>query len=635
MLTEQLRIFRKLHRTSKWVAGRVGSGSRLKSSFIFQEYLERQQKICTNYERKYPNCVHVRRTLWTDCSYPKKQILGKTIPWKNVLRLPLCLICNSLVRTYLAKSYPVLNGNLQPIHQHVFESNLRNSMIYSKRYLELMEQVMKGGGEKAILRHTQRNKKLLVRERLQLLLDKEGILELSPFAGLGMPYGDIPAAGCLTGIGKISGVWCVFIANDATVKGGTAYPVTVKKQLRAQDIAIQNGLPCIYVVDSGGAFLPLQADIFPDKNQGGRMFYNEAMMSAVGIPQVAVVCGSCTAGGAYIPTMADETVMVNRIGTIFLAGPPLVKAATGEDVSPEELGGAILHAKVSGCIDHFAATEEEAYECVRNIIATLNLELPPNKTTDFEEPLYKAEELNGLAPRDYAHTLNIKLVLSRLTDGSRFLEFKALYGTSLVTGFAQIKGHLVGIVANNGELTHDASLKGSHFVQLCDQRDIPIIFLQNTRPNVTMAATLSKAEDVTNQLKAQGSMISAVACATVPKITIIIGGCYGGESFPMCGRSFDPNFLFLWPNARIGLVGPNYCSEILEPVGEIQDEAQLKIMKEMLENESSAFHSSSRVWDDGVILPKDTRMVIGQCLNIIKQKPRLHSKPERRAVLRM
>ncbi|XP_060685766.1 methylcrotonoyl-coenzyme A carboxylase 2 [Hemiscyllium ocellatum] len=617
----------------KWVAGWLCS--RLNISFIFQEYLTRQKKTCTSNKRKHPNCIHAQRTLWTDHTCLKRQILRKGIAWKNVLCLPLCLTYSSFIRTYLTKSYPVLNGSIQPIHRHVFEFNLRNSMACSERYLELMEQVTKGGGDKAILRHTQRNKKLLVRDRLQLLLDKGEILELSPFAGLGMPYGDIPAAGCITGVGKVRDVWCVFIANDATIKGGTAYPITVKKQLRAQDIAIQNGLPCIYLVDSGGAFLPLQADIFPDKNHGGRMFYNEAVMSALGIPQVAVVCGSCTAGGAYIPTMAEETVMVDRIGTIFLAGPPLVKAATGEDVSPEELGGASLHAKISGCIDHFAATEEEAYECVRNIIATLNLDIPSNKISDFEEPLYAAEELNGLAPRDYAHTLNVKLVLSRLTDGSKFLEFKALYGTTLVTGFAQIKGHLVGIVANNGELTHNASLKGSHFVQLCDQRDIPIIFLQNTRSNVTMAGTLSKAEDVTNQLKAQGTMISAVACSTVPKITIIIGGCYGGESFPMCGRSFDPNFLFLWPNARIGLVGPSYFREIQKSDGEIQDETQLKIMKEMLENESSAFHSSSRVWDDGIILPKDTRMVIGQCLNIIKQKPRLHSQPEKHAVLRM
>ncbi|GCC32851.1 hypothetical protein chiPu_0011315 [Chiloscyllium punctatum] len=617
----------------KWVAGWLCS--RLNISFIFQEYLTRQQKMCTYNKRKHPNCIHAQRTLWTDRTCLRRPILRKGIAWKNVLCLPLCLTYSSFIRTYLTKSYPVLNGSIQPIHRHVFEFNLRNSMACGERYLELMEQVTKGGGDKAILRHTQRNKKLLVRDRLQLLLDKGEILELSPFAGLGMPYGDIPAAGCITGVGKVRDVWCVFIANDATIKGGTAYPITVKKQLRAQAIAIQNGLPCIYLVDSGGAFLPLQADIFPDKNHGGRMFYNEAVMSALGIPQVAVVCGSCTAGGAYIPTMAEETVMVDRIGTIFLAGPPLVKAATGEDVSPEELGGASLHAKISGCIDHFAATEEEAYECVRNIIATLNLDIPSNKISDFEEPRFAAEELNGLAPRDYAHTLNVKLVLSRLTDGSKFLEFKALYGTTLVTGFAQIKGHLVGIVANNGELTHNASLKGSHFVQLCDQRDIPIIFLQNTRPNVTMAGTLSKAEDVTNQLKAQGTMISAVACSTVPKITIIIGGCYGGESFPMCGRSFDPNFLFLWPNARIGLVGPSYFREVQKSDGEIQDETQLKIMKEMLENESSAFHSSSRVWDDGIILPKDTRMVIGQCLNIIKQKPRLHSQPEKHAVLRM
>ncbi|XP_051868794.1 methylcrotonoyl-coenzyme A carboxylase 2 isoform X2 [Pristis pectinata] len=617
-----------------WVAGRFGSGSRPNASFIFKECLKIQQETCNSYKRRQPYYAPDERRLWTANTCFKTHILGKRILWTKLLSSPDNLMFNNLVRTYVTKAYPVLNGKLHPIHQHVFESNLQNSMIHSKRYLELMKQVQKGGDEKAILRHTQRNKKLLVRERLRLLLDTEEILELSPFAGMGMPYGDIPAAGCITGIGKVNGVWCVFIANDATVKGGTVYPVTVKKQLRAQDIAIQNGLPCIYLVDSGGAFLPLQAEIFPGENHGGRAFYNEAMMSAAGIPQVAVVCGSCTAGGAYVPTMADETVMVDKIGTIFLAGPPLVKAATGEDATPEELGGATVHAKVSGCIDHFAATEEEAYKCTRNIIATLNLELPPNMPTDFEEPLYAAEELNGLAPKDYTHTLNIELVLSRLTDGSKFLEFKALYGTTLVTGFAQIKGYLVGIVANNGELTHNASLKGSHFVQLCDQRGIPIIFLQNTRPNVTVTGTLPKAEDVTNQLKAQGSMMASVACASVPKITIVIGGCYGGESFAMCGRSFDPNFLFLWPNARIGLVSPNYCSKFLESDGEIQDEVQLKIMKEMLEVQSSAFHSSSRIWDDGVILPTDTRTVIGRCLNIFKQKPRFHSHLERQVILR-
>ncbi|XP_069794518.1 probable methylcrotonoyl-CoA carboxylase beta chain, mitochondrial isoform X3 [Narcine bancroftii] len=430
----------------RWIASQFGSGSKLNFSFIFKEYLKVQQENCHSYNRRQPYYASEERRLWTANTFLRTHILGQTILRMKLLTFPHSLMFNSLVRTCVTKAYPVLNGELKPIHQHVFESNLRNSMIQNKRYLELKKQALKGGGEKAILRHTQRNEKLLVRERLRLLLDKEEILELSPFAGLGMPYGDIPAAGCLTGIGKVSGVWSVFIANDATVKGGTVYPVTVKKQLRAQDIAMQNRLPCIYLVDSGGAFLPLQAEIFPDKNHGGRAFYNEAIMSAAGIPQVAVVCGSCTAGGAYIPTMADETVMVDKIGTIFLAGPPLVKAATGEDTNPEELGGATLHAKVSGCIDHFAATEEEAYKCARNVIATLNLELPPKMQTDFEEPLYAAEELNGLAPRDYTHTLNIKLILSRLTDGSKFLEFKALYGTTLVTGFAQIKG----IIHNEG-----------------------------------------------------------------------------------------------------------------------------------------------------------------------------------------
>ncbi|XP_062920264.1 methylcrotonoyl-coenzyme A carboxylase 2 isoform X3 [Mobula hypostoma] len=596
-------------------AGRFGSGSTPKSSFIFKEYLKTQQETCNSYKKGRTYYTSDVGRSWTANICFRNHILGKTILWMKLLSFPHSLMFNSLERS---------SEMMTP----------RNLKLLIFWYLELMKRVQKGGDEKAILRHTKKNKKLLVRERLRLLLDTEEILELSPFAGMGMPYGDIPAAGCLTGIGKVSGIWCVFIANDATVKGGTVYPVTVKKQLRAQDIAIQNGLPCIYLVDSGGAFLPLQAEIFPDENHGGRTFYNEAIMSAAGIPQVAVVCGSCTAGGAYVPTMAEETVIVDKIGTIFLAGPPLVKAATGEDTTPEELGGATLHAKFSGCIDHFAATEEEAYKCTRNIIAGLNFELPTNMPTDFEEPLYAAEELNGLAPKDYAHTLNIELILSRLTDGSKFLEFKALYGTTLVTGFAQIKGHLVGIVANNGELTHNASLKGSHFVQLCDQRGIPIIFLQNTRPNVSIAGTIPKAEDVTNQLKAQGSMIASVACASVPKITIVIGGCYGGESFAMCGRSFDPNFLFLWPNARIGLVNSSYCSKFLENDGEIPDEGQWKIMKEKLEVESSAFHSSSRIWDDGVILPADTRTIIGRCLNIFKQKPWFRSRIERQVILR-
>ncbi|XP_063748398.1 methylcrotonoyl-coenzyme A carboxylase 2 isoform X3 [Eleginops maclovinus] len=504
-------------------------------------------------------------------------------------------------------------------------------MCMKQTLMELTDKAMKGGGEKAIARHTQRNRKLLVRDRLRLLLDDEDFLELSPLAGLGLPYGDIPAAGCLTGIGRINGLWCVFIAMDATVKGGTAYPITVKKQLRAQEVAIQNRLPCVYLVDSGGAFLPLQSEIFPDKNQGGRTFYNEAIMSAMKIPQVSVVCGSCTAGGAYIPTMAEEAVMVHRIGTIFLGGPPLVKAATGEEVTPEDLGGATLHAEVSGCVDHFSLDEKEAYDCTRNIVSTLNFQLPEEEEEDEErmrkrkaeeEPLYSSEELLGLAPKSYTHSLDVKVVVSRLTDGSRFQEFKARYGTTLITGFAKIHGNLVGIVANNGELSYQAALKGSHFVQLCDQRDIPLLFLQNTAPTAALTLTTTQAEVNTNRLKAQGSMMSAVACASVPKITVVIGGCHGADSYAMCGRAFDPNFLFLWPNARVSMTAPGHAASLPSPDSEGEEEKK-KLedkLNKRLDEESSAFFSSGRLWDDGVILPQDTRKVLRHCLDIIKQQ---------------
>ncbi|XP_026783671.3 methylcrotonoyl-coenzyme A carboxylase 2 [Pangasianodon hypophthalmus] len=523
-------------------------------------------------------------------------------------------ISSSVRRRSLPSAFPVVDGACQLIHRHVFEANLQNSQACQQRYLELKEKVLKGGGENAIARHTQRNKKVLVRDRLQMLLDDDDYLELSPFAGMGLPYGDIPSAGCLTGIGKINGLWCVFIANDATVKGGTAYPITVKKQLRAQEVAVQNRLPCVYLVDSGGAFLPLQSDIFPDKNHGGRVFYNEAIMSAMKIPQVAVVCGSCTAGGAYVPTMAEEAIIVHRIGTIFLGGPPLVKAATGEEVTPEDLGGARVHSEVSGCVDHFAAVESEAYECTRNVISTLNFKLPEEDSAEIEEPLYNAEELMGLAPKSYNFSMDVKLIVSRLTDGSRFQEFKSRYGTTLVTGFAKIEGHLVGMVANNGKLTYEACLKGSHFVQLCEQRDIPLIFLQNTAPEPLHTLSQDKAESNTMVLKAQGSMMSAVACASTPKITVVIGGCHGGDSYAMCGRAFDPNFLFLWPNARVSILAPGHAG------GLVQDEEEAKHINEQLKEESSAFFSSGRLWDDGVILPQDTRKVLGKCLKIIKQQ---------------
>lgn len=526
-----------------------------------------------------------------------------------------CMSTAAKRRKSLPSAFPVLNLPLQPIHRHVYEANLRNSAVCHKKHEEFSEKVKKGGGANAIARHTQRNKKLLVRDRLRLLLDDEDFLELSPFAGLGLPYGDIPSAGCLTGIGRINGLWCVFIANDATVKGGTAYPITVKKQLRAQEVAIQNRLPCVYLVDSGGAFLPLQSEIFPDKNQGGRTFYNEAIMSAIKIPQVSVVCGSCTAGGAYIPTMAEETVMVHRIGTIFLGGPPLVKAATGEEVSPENLGGARLHAEISGCVDHFAWEEKEAYEYTRNIISTLNFQLPEEEEADEsvkrktdEEPLFSSQELLGLAPLNYNYTLDVKLLVSRLIDGSRFQEFKARFGTTLVTGFAKIHGHLVGIVANNGELSYEAALKGCHFVQMCDHRDIPLLFLQNTVPASASTFSTQQAEVNSNRLKAQGSMMSAVACASVPKITVVIGGCHGADSYAMCGRSFDPNFLFLWPNARVSITAPGYSGSVFssDEDGESQEDFETR-----LKEESPAFFSSGRLWDDGVILPQDTRKV--QC----------------------
>ncbi|KAF1385365.1 hypothetical protein PFLUV_G00107000 [Perca fluviatilis] len=542
-----------------------------------------------------------------------------------------CMSSAARRRRALRSAFQVLEQPLQPNNQHVYEANLRNSIACRNKYIELIEKVRKGGGENAIARHTQRNRKLMVRERLRLLLDDEDFLELSPFAGLGLPYGDIPSAGCLTGIGRISGLWCMFIANDATVKGGTAYPITVKKQLRAQEIAIQNRLPCVYLVDSGGAFLPLQSEIFPDKNQGGRTFYNEAIMSAMKIAQVSVVCGSCTAGGAYIPTMAEEAVMVHRIGTIFLGGPPLVKAATGEEVSAEDLGGARLHAEVSGCVDHFAWEEKEAYDYTRNIVSTLNFQLPEEEEEEDEErkrkaeeePLYSSEDLLGLAPKSYNYSLDVKMVISRLTDGSRFQEFKALYGTTLITGFAKIHGHLVGIVANDGELSYPATLKGSHFVQLCDQRDIPLLFLQNTAPTTALTLSTTQAEMNTNHLKAQGSMMSAVACASVPKITVVIGGCHGADSFAMCGRAFDPNFLFLWPNARVSITAPGHAGSLLPPDSEQEEEKKTQEedkLNRRLEEESSAFFSSSRLWDDGVILPQDTRKVLRDCLDIIKQQ---------------
>ncbi|XP_016044849.2 methylcrotonoyl-CoA carboxylase beta chain, mitochondrial-like isoform X2 [Erinaceus europaeus] len=507
-----------------------------------------------------------------------------------------------------SETFPVLDGHLPRAYRSTVEANLKNSEACAKRYSEFLL-ASRQRKEKDIFRHKNNNQKLLVHERLKLILDDEDFLELSPLAGHDLPYGTVQNAGLITGIGKISGVWCMLIANDATVKGGSLYPITVKKQLRAQEIAIKNHLVTVYLVDSGGAFLPLQADSFPDEKHGGRMIYNIALMSSMKIPQVAVVCGSCVAGAAYISSLPEECVIVNKIGSMFLAGPALVKAATKEDISVEELGGAFLHSRVSGGVDYFASTEEEAYHQVKSSIRSLHTGCPPGEPLGYDDPLYSPEELSGLAPQSFESHLNVKLILSRLTDGSRFHEFKAEYGTTLVTGFAHLGGHLIGIVANNGELTSQASLKGSHFVQLCSDRNVPILFLLNTVPLRQPATNLSQAKDIAMRLRAQASMMTTVACAAVPKITLVIGGCFGSESYAMCGRCFDPEFLFLWPNARVALTdGRSSFAHFMEGDEAVyMSEFELKELEKHLTEESTAFYSSARLWDDGIILPQDSR----------------------------
>ncbi|XP_020632800.1 probable methylcrotonoyl-CoA carboxylase beta chain, mitochondrial isoform X1 [Orbicella faveolata] len=497
-----------------------------------------------------------------------------------------------------------------------------------RSFTEFTNVALLGGGEKAIERHTKRNKKLLVRERLAKLLDEgTDFLELSQLAGLDLEYGSVACAGVVSGIGQISGQLCVIVANDATVKGGTIYPIAVKKQLRAQEIAEVNKLPCVFLIDSGGAFLPLQAEIFPET--GGRVFYNEAVMSMNGVPTICVVCGSCTAGAAYVPTMADEAVIVDKIGTIFLGGPPLVKAATGEVVSAEDLGGAMMHSSVSGCTDHFEEDEESALETTRTIVATLNTEQSATPS-DVQAPLYDSEDLLTLALYDSTQ-YPIYQILARLVDGSQFQEFKTRFGTALITGFARIYGYLVGIVANNGSLTSEASLKGAHFVELCCQRNIPLIFLQNTLPQ---APSNLSVEANACLIKDQAKMMSAVACAQVPKITVIMKGSYGPSSYTMCGRSFDPHFLFTWPTARVAMDTVDdmvsMCCAEQEVDGHEMEEEKRQTLKDKFvkkfEKESRGYYGTARLWDDGIILPQDTRKVLGQSL-----RAALSSFPRRQA----
>jgi len=493
---------------------------------------------------------------------------------------------------------------------------------------EKVEKIAQGGGERAREKHLSRGK-LLPRERIDALLDPGSpFLEFSQLAAHEV-YGEaVPAAGIITGIGTVSGQPCVIVANDATVKGGTYYPLTVKKHLRAQAIAEQNNLPCIYLVDSGGANLPRQDDVFPDREHFGRIFFNQANLSAQNIPQIAVVMGSCTAGGAYVPAMADESIMVKEQATIFLAGPPLVKAATGEEVSAEELGGAEVHCRNSGVSDHYANNDVHALQLARRSVARLNrVKNPGLDIQEPIEPIYPPEEIYGVVPKDARQPYDVREIIARVVDGSGFDEFKALYGTTLVTGFARIHGYPVGIVANNGILFSESAQKGAHFIELCAQRKIPLVFLQNIT-----GFMVGRQYEAGGIAKHGAKMVTAVATAKVPKITILIGGSFGAGNYGMCGRAYDPNFLFMWPNARISVMGGEQAAGVLAQVKRDQMEARGESWREEEEREfkkpivddyehqGHPYYASARLWDDGVIDPADTRRVLGLCLAAASHK---------------
>lgn len=511
----------------------------------------------------------------------------------------------------------------------ILESNLKTDSVEFKENLSAMKAlvedwrakvdlVKQGGGSEALKKHKERGK-MTARERIEALVDSDSaFLEFSTFAAWEMYEGQAPAAGVVTGMGMIEGVPCVIVANDATVKGGTYFPMTVKKHLRAQEIAMENGLPCLYLVDSGGAFLPLQAEVFPDRDHFGRIFYNQARMSALGIPQISVVMGSCTAGGAYVPAMSDENVIVKGNGTIFLGGPPLVKAATGEVVSSEDLGGGRVHSEISGVTDHLAESDEHAIEITRSIVAHLNKRPAVTlKTRPIEEPLVSMQDLYGVIPKDSKVPFDVREVIARLVDGSRFHEFKPLYGKTLVTGFAHIWGMPVGIIANNGVLFSESALKAAHFIELCEQREVPLVFLQN----ITGFMVGRKYENE-GIAKHGAKMVMAVSNARVPKFTVVIGGSYGAGNYGMCGRAFQPRQLWMWPNARISVMGGEQAANVLLTVKldqmaakgqQMSASEQQEFKRPTLEKydlESSAYYSSARLWDDGVIDPLDTRRVL-------------------------
>ena len=486
-----------------------------------------------------------------------------------------------------------------------------------------------GGGERARARHTARGK-LLPRDRVDTLLDPGSpFLELAPLAADGMYEDQAPAAGVIAGIGRVSGRETVVIANDATVKGGTYYPMTVKKHLRAQEVALDNRLPCVYLVDSGGAFLPMQDEVFPDRDHFGRIFYNQARMSGAGIPQIAAVLGSCTAGGAYVPAMSDEAVIVRDQGTIFLGGPPLVKAATGEVVTAEELGGGEVHSRVSGVTDHLAENDAHALRIVRTIVSTLPSRGPlPWEVTEATEPKVDPYSLYGAVPVDSRTPYDVREIIARVVDGSRFAEFKSEFGQTLVTGFARIHGHPVGIVANNGILFSESAQKGAHFIELCDQRGIPLVFLQNIS-----GFMVGKDYEAGGIAKHGAKMVTAVACTRVPKLTVVVGGSYGAGNYSMCGRAYSPRFLWMWPNAKISVMGGEQAASVLATVkrdqlearGEswpAEDEEAFKApVREQYERQGNAYYATARLWDDGVIDPLETRQVLGLALTACANAP--------------
>jgi len=526
-----------------------------------------------------------------------------------------------------------LETSISPNDSQFLENKKHNSGL-AHTLRERLANVRQGGGEKYRKRQEEQGK-LFVRERIERLLDPGSpFLELSPLAAVGMYDLEAPGAGIVTGIGRVSDREVMIVANDATVKGGSYFPMTVKKHLRAQQIAEENHLPCLYLVDSGGAFLPLQDEVFPDANHFGRIFYNQARMSAKKIPQIAAVMGSCTAGGAYVPAMSDEAIIVKGTGTIFLGGPPLVKAATGEDVTAEELGGADVHTRLSGVADHFAEDDDHAIQLLRDIVETLQT---PNLHTHLsklevappEEPLYPADDLYGILPATFRETYDVREIIARLVDGSKFREFKARYGTTLVCGFARIHGYPVGVIANNGVLFSESALKATHFIELCDQRGIPLVFLQNIT-----GFMVGREAEVGGIAKDGAKMVHAVANTCVPKLTVVIGGSFGAGNYAMSGRAYGSRFLWMWPNARISVMGGEQAANVLLTIKQEQltregkpamtseeaDEFKRPIL-EKYETEGNPYHSTARLWDDGVIDPVDTRQVLGLALSVVLNSP--------------